>query len=455
MRKIWTAAAIVGAMLTARGTEIFLAGDSTMADYAAAQVPMTGWGQALKRYAKDGVKVRNFARGGRSSRSFRAEGRWDMLLNRVSPGDYVFIQFGHNDASKSERTHSDSETDFRENLRGYVRDVRKKGATPILCTPIVFMSFRDGKINQSEYFGKYSEAVRKVAGEEKVDLIDFNAWSQTELSSLGAEKAKGFYMILAPGKYPGFPKGRQDNCHLQEAGALFYAKGMISLAKAQNLRIAEFFNEEPSAVKPAAKPDDANLPVDLRENFDTFAAAPMTDAVADESDAPWQLLCQSGGTIPVCNDGALRIEHRQGALRIVSRARIVSGKFKARIRINEAVAPFNAFIGMFSIAPWAKGGASFHFNNPNLRANMTVDGKRKSTPPLKKGEWHELEIDFAPEGITYLLDGKALHSGPAPETKYALGAVFVINSRNGGKFDMDVDSMTFTGVRAGTAKAAR
>ena len=444
-------------ILSAGAADIFLAGDSTMADYPASQAPQTGWGQALKRYAKNGVKVCNFARGGRSSKSFRSEGRWDMLLNQVSPGDYVFIQFAHNDAHQGEKNryrHADPDTEYPENLRGFIRDVRGKKAVPIICTPIVFLSYRDGKISQSEYFGKYSEAARKVAREEKVDLIDLNAWSQTELSRLGAEKAKELYMFVEPGKYPAFPKGRQDTCHLQERGALFYAKGMISLARAQHLKVAECFNDEPAPVKPAAKPNGTGHLVDMNETFYKFATGPAAVAIEDESEEPWELLCLNGGKIPTCSDGMLHIAHKQGELRIISKARVVSGKFKARIRINEAVAPFNAFIGILSVSPWMRGGASFHFNNPNLRANMTIDGKRKSTPPLKKGQWHDLEIGFGPDGITYLLDGKVLYTGPAPEGKNALGAVFVINSRNGGKLDMDIDSVSFTGARAEAARTA-
>ena len=131
-------------LLPLTAVDIYLAGDSTMADYPAEHAPQTGWGQALKLYAKPGVKVHNFARGGRSSKSFRSEGRWATLLNQVSPGDYVFIQFAHNDAHQGEKNayrHSDPETEYPENLRQYIRDVRAKKATPIICTPIVFMSY--------------------------------------------------------------------------------------------------------------------------------------------------------------------------------------------------------------------------------------------------------------------------------------------------------------------------
>ena len=107
-------------ILPLMAVDIYMAGDSTMADYPPEHAPQTGWGQALKLYAKDGVKVHNLARGGRSSKSFRNEGRWATLLNQVSPGDFVFIQFAHNDAHQGEKNayrHSDPETEYPENLR--------------------------------------------------------------------------------------------------------------------------------------------------------------------------------------------------------------------------------------------------------------------------------------------------------------------------------------------------
>ncbi|MBQ4328109.1 MAG: rhamnogalacturonan acetylesterase [Lentisphaeria bacterium] len=450
MKKIWTLFALLGS-LPLFAVNVYMAGDSTMADYPAEHAPQTGWGQALKLYAKPGVKVYNFARGGRSTRSFRNEGRWAALLSRVVPGDFVFIQFGHNDANPKNPVKSDSE--YRDIMRSFIRDVKAKKAHPVICTSIVWMSYRNGKINQSEYFAKYSEAARIVAAEEKADLIDLNEWSKNELTRLGGEVAKTYYMWVEPGKYPRFPKGQKDSCHLQETGAHFYAKGMISLARAQKLKVAECFNDTPAA-KPVVPPNGTGHLVNMNETFYKFSTGTAMVAIEDESETPWDVLASNGGKIPVCSDGMLHIDHTKGELRIMSKARIISGKFKTRLRINEAKPPFNAFIGAISVSPWMKHGASFHFNYPNLRAGVTVDGKRKFTPPLTKGKWHDLEIVIDNEKITYLLDGKEVHSGAAPKEKNALGALFVINSRNGGKINLDLDSVTFEGVRATTAAVA-
>ncbi|MBE6356781.1 MAG: rhamnogalacturonan acetylesterase [Lentisphaerae bacterium] len=444
-------------LLPLMAVDIYLAGDSTMADYPAEHAPQTGWGQALKRYTKDGVKVHNFARGGRSSKSFRAEGRWTMLLNQVSPGDYVFIQFGHNDAhqgAKNAYRHSDPETEYPENLRQYIRDVRAKKATPIICTPIVFMSYRNGEITQSEYFAKYSAAARKVAAEEKADLIDLNQWSQEELTRLGGEKAKTYYMWLKPGQYKNFPKGREDSCHLQEAGAHFYVQGMLKLAKAQNLAVAKCFNDTPAAKPAAQKVNGTGHMVNMNETFYKLGVGTASVAIEEESETPWDLMCFNGSKYPVCDNNMLHIDHTAGEMRLMSKAKIVTGTFKARIRINEAVGPFNAFIGQISVNPWMKHGASFHFNNPNLRANMTIDGKRKSTPPLKKGKWHDLEIRYTDDTITYVLDGNEIFSAGSPAEKGAKSALFVINCRKGGKLNMDIDSVQFEGLRASANNTA-
>lgn len=442
------------ALLPLTAVDIYLAGDSTMADYPAEHAPQTGWGQALRRYAKEGVKVHNFARGGRSSKSFRNEGRWATLLNQVSPGDYVFIQFAHNDAHQGEKNayrHSDPETEYPENLRQYIRDVRAKKATPIICTPIVFMSYRDGKITQSDYFAKYSAAARKVAAEEKADLIDLNEWSKNELTRLGAEKAKTYYMWLEAGKYKKFPQGIKDSCHLQENGAHFYVQGMLKLAKAKNLSVVKYFNDTPAAKPAVKKVNGTSHMVSMNETFYKLGTGTAAVAIEEESETPWDLICLNGAKVPVCSDNMLHIDHTAGELRLMSKAKIVTGTFKVRLRINDAAGAFNAFIGQISVNPWMKHGASFHFNNPNLRATMTLDGRRKSTPPLKKGKWHELEVRFTDDTITYALDGRELFSGAVPAEKGAKSALFVINCRKGGRINLDIDNVQLEGLRASAA----
>lgn len=417
-----------------------------MADYPAERAPMTGWGQALRRYAKDGVKVHNLACPGKSTKSFRNEGRWTALLNQVSPGDYVFIQFGHNDASPKSNSRADADTEYKENMRRFIRDVKAKKANPVICTSIVWMSYRNGKISQSEYFGKYSEVARNVAAEENAALIDLNEWSKNELTKVGAEKAREYYMILEAGKYPFFPKGARDTCHLQENGAHFYAKGMISLARAQKLEVAELFNDTPAEKTAPQRTKASDGQVNFEESFHKFVT--HSGSAAQEELFPWRLICTNGAKIPLCNDGILRFDHTVGELRLFTEERITAGKFKIRLRINELIPPCNAFIGQISITPWMKHGASFHFNTPNLRANIYIDGKRNAAPPLQKGQWHDLEIIFTENTITYLLDGKELFSDAAPADKVSKAALIVLNCRNGGKINMDIDSISLTGTLA-------
>ena len=445
MKKIFSV--LAGALLLPlMAVDIYLAGDSTMADYPAERAPMTGWGQALRRYAKDGVKVHNLACPGKSTKSFRNEGRWTALLNQVSPGDYVFIQFGHNDASPKSNNRADADTEYKENMRRFIRDVKAKKANPVICTSIVWMSYRNGKISQSEYFGKYSEVARNVAAEENAALIDLNEWSKNELTKVGAEKAREYYMILEAGKYPFFPKGARDTCHLQENGAHFYAKGMILLARAQKLEVAELFNDTPAEKTAPQRTKASDGQVNFEESFHKFVT--HSGSAAQEELFPWRLICTNGAKIPLCNDGILNVDHTVGELRLFTEERITAGKFKIRLRINELIPPCNAFIGQISITPWMKHGASFHFNTPNLRANIYIDGKRNAAPPLQKGQWHDLEIIFTEKTITYLLDGKELFSGAAPADKVSKAALIVLNCRNGGKINMDIDSISLTGTLA-------
>ena len=150
-------------------------GDSTMADKPLEKPnPERGWGQLLPRYFRDPAMVVNHAKNGRSSKSFRDEGLWQPVLDALRPGDFVIIQFGHNDEKKEDPTrYSDPKTTFRENLRRYVSETRAKGARPILATPINRREFdAEGKLKDTH--GDYPPAVRAVAAEEKVPLLDLH-----------------------------------------------------------------------------------------------------------------------------------------------------------------------------------------------------------------------------------------------------------------------------------------
>jgi lysophospholipase L1-like esterase len=165
--------------------KIILIGDSTMA-------PHSGWGSAFcGKHVKSSVACLNLGRGGRSTRSYRAEGSWDIALAEAGiPGyraRYVLIQFAHNDQSSRPERWTDEKTEFPANLRRFVTEVRAAGAVPVLLTPLTRRMFRDGKLDNN--LASWSDEVRKVAAEMKVPLVDLNARSAAAVSKLGAVEA--------------------------------------------------------------------------------------------------------------------------------------------------------------------------------------------------------------------------------------------------------------------------
>ena len=213
---------------------IYLAGDSTMQTYKEAETPMRGWGQYLGQFFDEDVAVVNKAIGGRSTRTFINEGRWQGIVDALQKGDWVFIQFGHNDNSSKPERHTTPE-DYRNNLRKFVNEVRAKKANPVLLTSITMRRFDEqGNINTA--IGPYPDITREVASEMKVPLIDLNQKTGDYVQAMGAEAAKELYMWLAPGEHPKYPEGLQDDTHMQEPGALKVAELAVEGIKELKLK---------------------------------------------------------------------------------------------------------------------------------------------------------------------------------------------------------------------------
>lgn len=176
---------------------VFLAGDSTVTDQS--QEPWSAWGQMLPAFFGPEVAIANHAESGRTLRSFRAERRWKKLLEEVRPGDYVFIQFGHNDM-KEEGEGIGPWQSFSQDLRRYVAQVRKHDATPVLVTPMHRRWFNDdGRIKNT--FGDYPDAMRKVAGDESVTLIDLQKMSRTLYETLGRRGSTRLFVHYPAGRF--------------------------------------------------------------------------------------------------------------------------------------------------------------------------------------------------------------------------------------------------------------
>lgn len=165
--------------------KIILVGDSTMA-------PHSGWGGAFcSRHVKSSVACLNAGRGGRSTRSYRQEGGWDIALAEAKVpgyrGTWVLIQFAHNDQSSKSERWTDEATEFPANLRRFVDEVRAAGATPVLVTPLTRREFKAGQLRNT--LASWSDQVRGVAKAMNVPLVDLNALSAAQVQEMGAEMA--------------------------------------------------------------------------------------------------------------------------------------------------------------------------------------------------------------------------------------------------------------------------
>lgn len=218
---------------------LHLAGDSTMATKPL-DLPERGWGMAMHGLVRDPAMVHNHAVNGRSTKSFINEGRWQRLVDHLCPGDYVIIQFGHNDEKVDKpNVGTDPATTFRDNLRRFVRETREKQANPILATPVARRKFdRQGRLQPTH--GVYPDAIRAVAAEENVPLLDLERATEQWLQEAGDTDSKQFFMWIAPGSHPKFPDGREDNTHFVEAGAVKVAELACALIKEQGLELASW-----------------------------------------------------------------------------------------------------------------------------------------------------------------------------------------------------------------------
>lgn len=202
---------------------VFIAGDSTAATKLPEKRPETGWGQVIQEFFNDQVEFHNHAVNGRSSKSFINEDRLLAILNDITPDDFLFIQFGHNDEKDDIERHTDPFTTYKAYLLNYIEVARKAGAFPVLLTPIQRRSFDSDEILQ-ETHGDYPLAMKELAVEHNVTLIDMSARSKVFFEKLGPEKTKELFLWLNPGESPNYPDGVNDNTHFSEAGAKAVAK---------------------------------------------------------------------------------------------------------------------------------------------------------------------------------------------------------------------------------------
>ncbi|SFA42804.1 Lysophospholipase L1 [Pedobacter suwonensis] len=217
-------------------TKLYIIGDSTAANKEEKAYPETGWGMALQSYFKTDVTVDNRALNGRSTKSFRAEKYWDPVLAQLNPGDYVFIEFGHNDEKVDKPAVGVSLADFKTNLINYIKETRNKNAFPVLLTPISRRSFKNGVLVDSH--GDYPRITRQVADSLQVPIIDMLAKTESLLIRLGDKPSIKLFNYVDSGNV-NYPKGKKDDTHLSPEGAKQVAGLVVKGIKELKLDLAK------------------------------------------------------------------------------------------------------------------------------------------------------------------------------------------------------------------------
>lgn len=218
--------------------KVFMIGDSTMANKSPGAYPETGWGQVFKEYFTTDVTIDNRAMNGRSTKSFINEKRWQNVYDNLKPGDYVFIEFGHNDEKIEKPTVGTTLDEFRINLVKFITETREKKGIPILLTPVMRRSFTDGVFKDTH--GGYPDVVREVAAKYNVVFIDMQHKSEKLLLQLGDEPSKKLFNWADSGAYKGYPKGVKDNTHFNPTGAHKMAELAVEGIKELNLPLAGY-----------------------------------------------------------------------------------------------------------------------------------------------------------------------------------------------------------------------
>ena len=219
---------------------VYLIGDSTMCTYEPNRAPLTGWGMPFVNFFDSSVIIDNRARGGRSTRTFLSENRWQPIADSLKEGDYVLIQFGHNDEAKEEK-YKERYTpvpDYKTNLIKFITETRAKKAIPVLITPVTRMKFdKEGKIQETHK--EYSAAVWEIGKQYNTPVIDLDVKSRELLQQFGPVNSKILFMQLDSLEHPNYPNGQKDNTHFNEYGARRMAELVLAEIKTLKLELAD------------------------------------------------------------------------------------------------------------------------------------------------------------------------------------------------------------------------
>lgn len=204
--------------------KIFWAADSTVQTNDFTTYPQTGIGQVFPLFIKKEYCVENHARNGRSTKSFIDEGRLQKIEEEIGAGDFLFIQFGHNDEKKEDSArYTEPFSSYMENLETFIRVARTHSAYPVLITPLERRCFRDDKHLGMGAHSDYVAAMKQTAQKCNVPLVDLYSMSRMELKKAGEEHSRRWYMYFSEGSYWNRPGKSEDNTHLRHEGAVLFA----------------------------------------------------------------------------------------------------------------------------------------------------------------------------------------------------------------------------------------
>ncbi|MBU3156117.1 rhamnogalacturonan acetylesterase [Clostridium estertheticum] len=198
--------------------KVFIVGDSTAAAKITEKRPETGWGEMIPMFFNGEVEFENHAVNGRSSKSFIEEGRLKEISDTIGNGDFMFIQFGHNDEKDDNKRHTDPFTTYKSYISKYIEVAKSSGANPVLLTSIQRRVFnKNGTMPDTH--GDYSIAMREVARQFNLPLIDMQEKSKNYFEIIGEEKAKEIFLWVDASESLNYPEGKKDNTHFCEKGA--------------------------------------------------------------------------------------------------------------------------------------------------------------------------------------------------------------------------------------------
>jgi lysophospholipase L1-like esterase len=214
---------------------IYIAGDSTAAIKLPEKRPETGWGEAFQSYFKENVKIENRAINGRSTKSFINEGHLASIEKSIQPGDYLIIQFGHNDQKLEEPERGTQPYgDYQDNLFQFIQVAYQKNAYPLLLTSVTRRKFEDDSIDIMSV-GDYPHAMIQFALKNHVSFLDIHTITTEFMGKIGNEKSKKYYLHLPPGQSKNYPEGITDNTHFNEVGAKKVAQLIIEAIQQSDL----------------------------------------------------------------------------------------------------------------------------------------------------------------------------------------------------------------------------